>query len=354
MKEAENQRDSSSAHVRNTDIDIVKGMLVLVMIVWHGTFVLMTQKWTRTGWVVQDRVEFIHYAFIAISGFLCGWHYGPGIGEEGASVRKRLAIRGLKLVLFVVGATSVLYMGGLTCRFEELAGAAGTFEGFMDNLILNVNGNLVAFELVLYIAALLFWASCALGRSFAFAASSAALAVLLVFSPCLLVFYMCFGVTGVLIGLGAGKGLFDGVWRFLERTRGIPAMASLIFYQAGLPQIRQAMKAIPVASFLLYCLETLLWFLTFVFLYRSVSATWWQGPVIRLGQYTLVGYIGQVAIIRFLYHAISGGEAKNLEIGGYLATVSITVVSVYLLIVAIDFLRVRSGAIDRAYRVVFG
>jgi hypothetical protein len=75
-----------------------------------------------------------------------------------------------------------------------------------------------------------------------------------------------------------------------------------------------------------------------------------QRSVIRLGQYSLLAYVAQIIVLQLLRRGLSGLSLSGVEIAmplviGMAATVALVELS--------EWLRARSHAIDRSYRVVF-
>src|SRR5574340_615283 len=76
-KQVRNMKILSAAGGRNADLDIVKGMLVFVMLTYHCASVIEGSGfWQIIRWI-PNQIAFIHFAFLILSGFLCGWHYYP-------------------------------------------------------------------------------------------------------------------------------------------------------------------------------------------------------------------------------------------------------------------------------------
>jgi hypothetical protein len=72
---------------------------------------------------------------------------------------------------------------------------------------------------------------------------------------------------------------------------------------------------------------------------------------VRLGRYSLICYIAQIAVIQLLFRSAG---ARRWELGaGVIALCLLTGLAMIGLCAALEALRARSGVIDRSYRFLF-
>ena len=71
------EEDTLKTRKRNDDIDIIKGFLVLIMIFFHCAS--MTMDIYPDLRIVPKILDWLHFGFILMSGFLCGWYYSPKV-----------------------------------------------------------------------------------------------------------------------------------------------------------------------------------------------------------------------------------------------------------------------------------
>ncbi|MBI5848249.1 MAG: hypothetical protein HZB31_09940 [Nitrospirae bacterium] len=333
---------------RNADLDVVKGMLVVVMLLYHSASVAEgSHYWQAIQWIPK-RIAFIHFAFLIISGFLCGWHYLPKVEKEPGKVRQRLRKRGFKIIGLVIGLNFILYSLGVGHRLDALIKAIASPGGLMRNLVISVNGSLVSFEILYYIGLLLLAASMLLGRVNVWLLLGLTMGMLIVGPAKGVTMVVGLGLFGMVIGMMTIQGRFEDIWSMLENTRGIPVVIIFGLYQLLYNDIHYIMKYIG-KLWIAYSIDALLWFLLFVFFFKLIPGS--LNHFIRLlGRYTLFGYILQMLIIRIVYMFI-----RRFDIPGYAYYGISIVVSGMLLVLCtltLERLRNRSHTINNAYRMV--
>lgn len=96
------------------------------------------------------------------------------------------------------------------------------------------------------------------------------------------------------------------------------------------------------------CLSVVLIYLTGV-----KSAAWGriQRPINLLGKYSLFGYVAQIGVLQLLYRGLPHLNlgVRALWIISFIGAFALTVMMVEL----VQYIRVKSHAVDRFYRVVF-
>jgi len=93
-------------------------------------------------------LNWLHFGFILISGYLCGWYYSPKIKSSQRSVKKRLKIRGIKLIvlfaLINLFLYSIQFMGVFS--IDMLRHTIISANAILNNYILSMNGKLFGFQ----------------------------------------------------------------------------------------------------------------------------------------------------------------------------------------------------------------
>src|SRR5215471_235911 len=87
--------NSTPGTPRDLILDFVKGILVIVMVIYHVMNVFSTASPEAFGYI-----RFVSGSFIFISGYIISVFYEQRFQTDGTSTSKRLAVRGLK-ILFI-------------------------------------------------------------------------------------------------------------------------------------------------------------------------------------------------------------------------------------------------------------
>jgi hypothetical protein len=277
----------------------------------------------------------------------------PRLRESEAIVRKRLVIRAGKLLAILLFLNLALYMTGITLSLERLWAGVGSFRDFVNNFILNMNGKLVAFEILYSIAIVLIISSLFLGRGSLVPFTIVVFALALICPEAGLFRFLSVGLAGMLAGMWASMGHLEGIWRFLEKTRGIPVIVLWLVYQNYFHTIRSLTMASQGLMILAYVVETSLWLCSFVFIFRGFGMKRVRRIIVLLGHYTLVGYVIQMGCIR-LGHMLLRPENNMYGFENYILNVWVASVVVYLVALFLDYLRKRVVFVDQSYRLVLG
>jgi len=345
------QINISQAHPRNIDLDIVKGVLVLIMLTYHCASVAILVNFLPAAKSITDRVSFIHYAFILISGYLCGWYYWPRFGSPDSDVRRRLFIRALKTTGIFFFLNLILYSMGIVYSFDQLLARINSLNGIV-NFLNGPPGNLAAFEVLYYIALFLFLSSVVLGRRTILSLILGSI-LFLIYNNSGLPYWMLFGFVGMMVGILVHKGYLEDIWIFLEKTKGIPVIAGLVAYQFYLPRIHSVVNEFDshYLNVVTYLTETVLWFLSFIFFVRLLNINSLRSAVAAIGKYTLLGYIAQMPIIRMGYGLLKKAGFQGFSY--YLTNLIISGIVLCFFILVFSYLRSRVSILDRCYKSVF-
>ncbi len=320
---------SSGAASRNPAIDFTKGLLVVLMLVYHwmNYFVGVEGFYYRY-------LRFVTPSFIVMSGFMItGISRLKYAGRDGRQSWKLLR-RGLKLLALFV----VLNMGA------GLAGAAFAW-GDLPMVLVSGRGGasfmvLVPIAYSLVVAAGLLALERKLGCPLALAAGAVFLglaAAEVLGHTTAVLDLLSFGILGTLIGLvSVGR---------IDRLRGhiLALLAAYVLYLVGITfwGVPYGMQVVGV------CL--------------NLALIYWLGLVMKpgaalnrcvllLGRYSLVGYVVQIALLNVLLRVVGrvgGSPAVSL------ACLLIALALMQAVVAALDYARARAKAVDRAYAAVF-
>lgn len=323
-------------------LDFTKGVLVLVMVLYHWLNYFVGPKG-----LIYVYLRFLPPSFICITGFLISYVYLSPSRLSEPRLPQRLAVRGAKiLAIFVVlnAAISVLLRGPDGRRLIE------TFTVETLNSIY-VTGNMaggrvVAFYVLVPIAYLLILAA----------------GLLIVFRYWGAIYHLVCGVclaaivalnlTGYksgnlelltigLLGISAGLIPFEKLSRafrhpFLLMMMYAAYLAAVTVWEVPYPLL---IVGVMLTLLLIYLLGTL-----------SGESGRVRQALILLGKYSLVGYIAQIAILQLLRRGLQS-MAPNLWTAGaaFVSAVILTLATVEI----IHRLRAKAAWVDRLYRLAF-
>ena len=334
----------TSKSERNVELDIIKGLLVLIMLLYHCASVSAFLSLR----VIMHKIDFIHYAFLAITGFLCGYHYHEAAQVTPIKVQRRLSIRALKiLALFIFGNTIFWALGYGRSGLERIR-ALPDFGAVLRKFLLNVPDDLVAFEILYLIASFILLAAVLIRfRTVSWLLTVAILIPIIM--PGVPILFMAIGCAGMLVGILAQEGRLT----FME-----PRMCRWLWVFPVLLVLRITCFA-PLSKWVfgnevrlvLLSLETLIWFYSFIWIVERLTNRWFQSQIILLGRYTLFAYMFQMVFARLVYSILYRAGLKDFYYYG--ASLVLVGMATYLMTVALDGMRRLWLLSDKAYRVVF-
>lgn len=325
---------------RNAALDFTKGMLVLLMILYH---------WINYFISVQGDfykyLRFITPSFIFITGFLVANVYLVKYGIGDPRLYKRLLQRGLKLlVLFTLLnlAESLLFA-------RHSAHATSGLQSFLENAgstFVTGNGRTAAFSVLVPISYVLIFAAGFLmiskGNRWALLAISLALfaAIYQLERNGLQSAHLELFAIGVL-GMVLGQTPLEKVNRLARHTFGL--LAGYAGYLVAL-NVWGEIYPLQIAG---VCLSLIVIYACGI---KVGDQGWGQGLVALLGRYSLLGYIVQMGVILILLACLRRLALGHMAIilsfvGAFLGTI--------LIIVAVDRTRARSEIADKLYKTVF-
>jgi hypothetical protein len=328
---------------RDAAFDVVRGVLVMVMVVYHVMSIAST-----AGPEAYRYIRFISGAFIFLTGFIVTRFMRDVYARDPGRVTRRLLLRGLKVLALFTMLNMAIQASGFGNVAKAQLGIAGFFANAAEIYLVGGVGT-TSFLVLLPIAYLLLIAPAVLGFTQA-TGTGGALALLsaaLIASawPSIegrwpVVDFVLVGLTGMAIGLPAIS------MRLLSSRRvgwtaigvGLPAAVAVAGWLDD-PLLAYSL-GVAMVSRLLHDLAGQI--------APDGSAA---RLLLRLGQYSLLAYIAQIVIIQLLFRA-SGGQRSAL--GPDIVVQGLAAASLLIVLCAVvERLRHRFGWCDRAYRLVF-
>ena len=325
------------ARPRLAYLDITKGILVVLMVVYHSL------NYTNQYHLAFRYLSFLPSSFILITGFLLSTVYFPRYRDGDRQLTPRLILRGVRLlILFTLLNVAAQYVR------SPVYGKPVGIMAFADNwetIYLFGGGLIAAFEVLLPIAYLLLLAPALIAIASRRKWFLPVLAAGLVTGCSILDYrgeslvnlsFLSIGVVGMLVGRLCPD--LSGLGRYLWVTLPIYVAYFPVGVAFGSLFIVQVTGAL--AGLALICVTSV----------RMGAAGWCQQRLIRLGQYSLVAYIVQIAILQGLSRIMGRPDPIS---AGSLSLFLITLVSMSLIIEMTEWCRRRSTGIDRAYKSIF-
>jgi peptidoglycan/LPS O-acetylase OafA/YrhL len=324
---------------RIEEIDFVKGALVLIMVLYHWINYFIGLQWGGYRYL-----RFLTPSFIFVTGYLIGHVYLQRYSYDDRRLHARLLWRGFKLLLlFVVLNLAAEYTvgGRLQLRGAPLSWVVQRAEDVF------LKGSfLAAFDILVSIAYFLLLTPVILG-----------------ISKILKLPLWLIGLVAVIVMAAADfRGTSNTILEMLSVAfLGLAAGGS----QLALPQ-RTAVGLVTVLiAYAVYVGATTLWNAPFALQVVGVVLTLlliyalalyagthglWQRVVVRLGEYSLLSYIVQIAVLQLFVRSL---RATPLHGPGLLIPFAATVVAMICVVELCTFARNRSVVVNRAYRLIF-
>ncbi|WP_414661876.1 hypothetical protein [Horticoccus sp. 23ND18S-11] len=320
---------------RITYIDYTKGVLVVLMVVYHSL------NYTTQYELAFRYLSFLPLSFIFIAGLLISRIYLPRYQSGTKKLTLRLLGRGLRLVaLFTVLNIAVQYVR--SPNYGSPSGVGAFFRGWVDVYFIG-GSRLAAFDILLPIAyvimasPVLLWLIRASQSGFIIGALSFVVG-------CCFMEVNGHGVANLssfsvgLLGVALGALEFNSL---LIPVRLIGAVY-LVYYPIGIIWgwifLVQLFGAV-LSLFLLFAISA-----------RLDQTSFWSRRMICLGQYSLVGYIVQIGYLQLFSRLL--GRPEPWSANFFLIFMS-TLIGTVLITGLLALMRSRMAIIDRAYKVVF-
>jgi peptidoglycan/LPS O-acetylase OafA/YrhL len=331
--------DTPVADHRIASLDFSKGVLVLLMVVYHWLNYFIGLQWEGYKYL-----RFLTPAFVFISGFVVSRVYLERYSFDDPRLRRRLIRRGLKLLALFLSLNVLIDWtlgGGQIVNFSDPSAALS----WGTAIFIKGRGR-AAFEILVPIAYFLLLAPFVLLLSRRLRVSLSAIAVMAIVAASALssvhrlnphVEVLSIAFAGLAVGsLSTSRTASVLSWPVLLLPAYLIYLGAVTIWNVPYPLL-----VVGVALNLLLI---------------AVIGTAWgtsgaiQQYVVRMGQYSLLSYIAQIAALQVLRRALSGRHLDwGALAGAFVAALAVTIVVVELSVL----LRSRSLAFDRLYRTIF-
>jgi peptidoglycan/LPS O-acetylase OafA/YrhL len=326
--------------------DFTKGALILFMVLYH---------WLNYFYGPQGKIynylRFLTPSFIFITGFLISHVHFSKYGAASSKLAKRLFLRGLKLLAVFVGLNLIVSLSVSDSFVRNIFSVRSTLSS-LDTIFFTARissggagkiaafGTLVPISYLLMLAALLSLVC----RFFKYTFHAVGALSLL----CMVVVglhgiqstnleLLTIGLFGVVVGYVSG----DEIQKLVSRPWVIVVPYCVYLVAITIWDVSLYVQMVGA------CLTTALIYVAGVQKGRTGRL---RGHLVRLGRYSLFGYISQIAILQLLHAGLGHIDLGYATLGASLvAAFALTMISVE----AIDRGRAISKTIDGAYRVVF-
>lgn len=317
-------------------IDITKGLLVILMVVYH------TINYTQSYATAFRYLCFLPLSFILITGFLLGRVSRSRVLDRPAEGSSRLVVRGMRLVVLftVLNVLAQVVAGGRN-------GSRGVenFFAHWDDVYIEGGSRLAAFDVLLPIGYLVALSPVLLRLGISSRISLAVLTAI-VLACCIIAdllghahanaFFISVGVLGLIVGMSS----FDPAG--LKNRLPILAVGYATYLPIGM--LRGWVFGIQV-------LGAVVALALIAALASYPKADSWAGKrIIVLGQYSLVAYIAQIAVLQLIARVIGRPELFSAGSAILFAT---AMIATSVTVEATHWCRGAFLPIDKAYRAIF-
>lgn len=327
---------SSPVAARIDALDWVKGALVVFMVVYH------TVNYSRFRPLAFEYLGFLPASFIFITGFVVGQVYAARYNLQSWKPYLRLMTRGLKLLVLF----TLLNLAWFMAVERSVYHGFGSFAERAEDIYLHASGRVAIFEVLLPIAYFLLLAPVLLWLRARMRGAVVVIA-LLALAGCLFLeskgmsFKQPSLLSAGLFGMAAGlvpMARVEGAARFWI----LPLLAFVIYravqYFFG-GRFAVEMFGAATGVFLLYAIA----------LRVEKVPTLWKWIVVT-GQYSLLAYLAQIALLQIIVRAVGGKPDTILPVIGIGA---LTLALTWVAIVVTKAIRARSSVADTLYKAVF-
>jgi len=330
-------------------LDFTKGALVLIMVLYHWLNYFYANQ---SGLDVYRYLRFLTPSFIFITGFLVSNVYFSKYGVTNPRLPRRLIERGLKILAVFVALNLVRTLMVPRAAREQLIAEHLSARSLTNLYIIGTDlgggqGKAVAFYVLVPIGYLLVLSAMLLigarvWRRFFHLTLAVCFLALLALDLRGLSSANLQLITIGLLGVILGYTPIDKISKFVNRPLWV--IAAYLCYLA----------AITIWN-VIYPLQIVGVCVSLMTIYMLGDAGrgrgWIRKEIILLGQYSLVGYIAQIAILQLLHQALRHTPliSPGIQITSFIAAVVLTV----MVVEATHRARRRIGAADRIYRAVF-
>lgn len=322
---------------RDTGLDFVKGVLVVVMVLYHAMNYFADAPAAYYGYL-----RFVNGAFVFITGYVVAVFRADAALTGGHSPVAPLALRGAKLLGLFTALNLAIGAGGVTNYKNVTFDIGGYFER-AGAVYLSGDAAQIAFRILAPISYVLMISALYLAAGRAQAALIVTtLAAAAMYSLVLPITPNGFFVLTGLVGLSLG---------LMQRRFGRPHVHGVTALLAGLILLAALMNTLS-SNALAYALGIAVMMALLHDGARRVAAhTRSYNALVLLGRYSLVGYIVQIGFLFLLHRSLHG---RTLPPGAGLALAFVaTCAIVFAISHGLEAMRRRSGLVERTYRLVF-
>jgi hypothetical protein len=327
----------TTARARLTFLDLTKGFLVIVMVVYHCL------NYTSEYQISFRYLSFLPPSFILVTGFILSHIYVRRYNPTDKSLTCRLVSRGGKLLLlFTLLNVMAQYMRSPVYGHDVAISAL--FSNWEETFLIG-SGRTAVFEVLLPIGYLLVLSPWLLRLSHHRPGLLLLVAAFLV-ALCALLDYYGESVLNLnlisagLVGMVIGQQLI--VPTILGRFTWLALLAYCLYFPFG-----RQIGYVYVVQLIGACSALALFASLSV---RMAADTWWEGRILRLGQYSLLAYVAQIAVLQLTSRLIGRPDPVS-----WLAASSLvfTFVSTSVIVEATHWTIHRFTGADKLYRAVF-
>lgn len=324
---------------RNNEIDFVKGVLVVGMVIYHSL------DYFYFGASMIKYVRFITGAFIFISGFLVSHIYMKKYNMQVNRICSRLFVRGFKLLILFILLNAVLYFfvweghgkrgTEMSINYEtvKIIFISGTYKIAAFDILIPIGYVLILFGSLILLFRDRIWLYIFLSIS--------------LFLYCSVMYYgnqEAYNLRYISIGFfGFSLGFIDEN-RLLSLSKYATVIVSFfLIYLLGLNWMNQ--------NYPQYVALTILNLMVIYLLGSKLSS---RNIIVRkinlIGQYSLFSYLTQIAFLQLLSRAFS-----SYQYNAYMVVLSFLMTNMVILfcVVLVNHYRKESITLDKLYKYVF-
>ncbi len=325
---------------RIAGFDFAKGGLVVLMVAYHSLNYFRYDK---------DILKYLHFlpgSFIFITGFLITQVYRERLERGEPGVYRRLIVRGLKLLAIFIGL-NLLAHAAFSSNYNRRPLGLEFFSDHLADIFLTGGQRAAVFEVLLPISYLLLAAPALLVAAIRFpvsytvvtaAAIAACIAASLHASVMFNVDLLSVGALGLLAGLVPLARINTAASGFA------PLLGLFAAYQVGVafayPSYGINLLGVALTVLVLYALAS-----------RLAALPVLASELVRLGRYSLVGYIVQIAILQVIFRIFRRLEVSD---GALAMAFGITLALTVLVVRSLEATRRQFAPVNTVYRQIFG
>jgi peptidoglycan/LPS O-acetylase OafA/YrhL len=326
-----------SAKRRLHFLDLSKGILVILMVVYH------TLNYTNQYHLGFRYLSFLPPSFILITGFVISHVYTSRYRADERSLVQRVLARGAKLLaLFTV--LNIISQFVRSPAYGQSIGVANFFRRW-NQVYLEGSERGAVFEVLLPISYLLLLAPVLL-RLAHYSRLFLPLLSLCYVGACALLDRLGSSLINLNLISAGVLGMMIGQLIANTAVLGRYVWLALAAYCVYLP--------LGIARGYVYSVQLLGAVVALAFIcslsVRLGHHGWWQQRVIRLGQYSLLAYIAQIAILQFLSRILGRPDPLSLDSSALFVG---TLIFMTMIVEGTEWLRNHSFGAERLYKVVF-